>query len=50
MDEVSPQGGGEPAIINMGAVLANALFDAAGVRLNRLPMTAARVLKALAQK
>ena len=36
--------GGEPSIITMGAVLANAVFDAAGVRCNRLPMTPERVL------
>ena len=49
-DALAPQGGGEPAIVNIGAVLANALFDALGVRLNRLPMTPSRVLKALAKK
>lgn len=38
-----PQGGGEPAIITMGAVLANAIFDAAGVRMLRLPMTPGRI-------
>ncbi len=38
-----PHGGGEPAIITMGAVIANAIFDAIGVRLFELPMTAARV-------
>jgi len=37
-------GGGEPAIINMGAVVANAIFDATGARLHRLPMTPERVL------
>lgn len=42
-----PHGGGEPAIICMGAVIANALFDATGVRLYQLPMTPARVLEAL---
>jgi CO/xanthine dehydrogenase Mo-binding subunit len=31
----------------MGAVIANAIFDAAGVRLRQLPMTPARVLEAL---
>jgi nicotinate dehydrogenase subunit B len=41
---LSPQGGGEPAIITVGAALANALFDAVGVRANRLPMTPERVL------
>lgn len=38
------QGGGEPAIIGMGAVLANAVHDATGARLLQLPMTPQRVL------
>jgi nicotinate dehydrogenase subunit B len=42
-----PQGGGEPAIIVMGAVVANAVHDAAGVMIYRLPMTPARVKEAL---
>ncbi len=42
-----PQGGGEPAIIVMGAVLANAIYDACGARLLELPMTPERVKKAL---
>jgi nicotinate dehydrogenase subunit B len=42
-----PHGGGEPAIICMGAVIANAIFDATGARLYQLPMTPARVLEAL---
>ncbi len=42
------QGGGEPAIICMGAVVANAIFDATGARLFQLPMTPRRVLKAMA--
>lgn len=42
-----PQGGGEPPIISMGAVVANAIFDAIGVRLYQLPMTPERVLKAM---
>jgi isoquinoline 1-oxidoreductase len=42
-----PQGGGEPAIIAIGAVVANAIFDATGARLYRLPMTPERVLEAL---
>ncbi len=37
------QGGGEPAIVTMGAVIANAIFDAVGVRILQLPMTADRV-------
>ena len=42
-----PQGGGEPAIIGIGAVVANAIFDATGARLYRMPMTPARVLEAI---
>jgi nicotinate dehydrogenase subunit B len=42
-----PQGGGEPAIICMGAVLANAVFDATGARLYQLPMTPERIMAAL---
>jgi len=42
-----PQGGGEPAIIAIGAVVANAIFDATGARLYRMPMTPARVMEAL---
>lgn len=43
-DELAPQGGGEPAITVAGAVIANAVFDATGVRHFRLPITSARVL------
>jgi isoquinoline 1-oxidoreductase len=42
-----PQGNGEPAIVTMGAVVANAIYDAVGIRLLQLPMTAARVQEAL---
>ncbi|MCL5280353.1 MAG: molybdopterin-dependent oxidoreductase [Planctomycetes bacterium] len=41
-------GGGEPAIIIVGAVVANAIHDATGVRLLQLPMTPERVRKAIA--
>ena len=37
------QGGGEPAIIGVGAVIANAVFDATGARLLQLPMTPERI-------
>ena len=47
-DELTPQGGGEPAIVPMGAAIANAVFDATGVRMYRLPMTEERVRKAMA--
>jgi isoquinoline 1-oxidoreductase len=43
----APQGGGEPAIIAVGAVVANAIFDATGARMYRMPMTPERVLEAL---
>jgi isoquinoline 1-oxidoreductase len=46
-DALPPKGGGEPAIINMGAVIANAIYDATGTRLYRLPMTPERVLQAI---
>ncbi|MCM2314232.1 MAG: molybdopterin-dependent oxidoreductase [Thermoanaerobaculia bacterium] len=46
-DELAPQGGGEPAIVPMGAVIANAVFDACGARVDRLPMTPERLLAAI---
>jgi CO/xanthine dehydrogenase Mo-binding subunit len=47
--EVPAQGGGEPAIVPLGAAVANAIFDAAGARLDRMPMTPERVKAALAR-
>ena len=41
--EMPPQGCGEPAITSMGAVIANAVYDAIGKRLYTLPMTPARI-------
>jgi CO/xanthine dehydrogenase Mo-binding subunit len=41
------QGGGEPAIICMGALIANAVYDATGARLLQLPMTPERIKAAL---
>ncbi|MDH5413230.1 MAG: molybdopterin-dependent oxidoreductase [Flavobacteriaceae bacterium] len=43
----APQGGGEPAIICVGAAIANAVFDACGARVNRMPITPERILTAL---
>ncbi len=40
-------GGGEPAIICTGAVVANAIHDATGARLFRLPMTPERIKEKL---
>jgi nicotinate dehydrogenase subunit B len=48
-DGLAPQGGGEPPITTMGAVIANAIFDASGARLLRLPMTPDRVRLAIAK-
>ncbi len=45
--ELAPQGCGEPPMINVGAAIANAIFDAARVRMLQLPMTPARILAAL---
>jgi CO/xanthine dehydrogenase Mo-binding subunit len=45
--EIPAAGSGEPPMINVAAVLANAIFDAAGVRMPQLPMTPARILAAL---
>ena len=45
--DTDPQGGGEPAIIIMGAVLANAIYDATGARLFQLPMTPERIKEAM---
>jgi isoquinoline 1-oxidoreductase len=42
-DALTPQGGGEPAIVAVGAAIANAIFDATGARMWRMPMTAERV-------
>ncbi|MBS1128683.1 MAG: aldehyde oxidase and xanthine dehydrogenase molybdopterin binding, partial [Nitrospirae bacterium] len=41
--DLAPQGCGEPTITAMAGVLANALFDATGVRLTRLPLSPVRV-------
>lgn len=49
-DQLAAQGGGEPSITTTGAVLANAVFDATGARLFRLPMTAERIHQAIAEK
>ncbi len=47
--DVPPQGGGEPPIVCMGGVIANAIFDATGARLFELPMTRERIKRALTE-
>jgi len=49
-DESPSRGGGEPAIICMGGVLTNAVYDATGARLFQIPMTPRRVRQALANR
>ena len=46
--EVPLVGAGEAATAPVAAALANAIFDATGARLRRVPFTAARVKSALA--
>ncbi len=48
--DIPAQGGGEPAIINVGAVVANAVFDATGARVTQLPLTPERVKAQIQQK
>jgi nicotinate dehydrogenase subunit B len=45
--DVPASGCGEPPIVTMGAVLANAVYDATGARLTQLPMTPDRIKAAL---
>jgi isoquinoline 1-oxidoreductase len=45
--DADPQGGGEPAIVTVGAVVANAIYDAVGARLFQMPLTPERIKEAL---
>jgi len=47
-NELPPRGGGEPAIVPVGAVIANAICDASWARLFQLPMTPKRARKVIA--
>ena len=42
-NDLPPQGGGEPAIVVMGGVIANAIHDAVGVVPRQLPITSERL-------
>jgi len=46
-DNDPSRGAGEPAIICMGGVIANAVFDATGARVRQIPLTPERIKKAL---
>ncbi len=48
--ELEPQGSGEPAITGMGAVMANAVYDAIGIRFSELPMNPDRVKAKLSER
>ena len=45
--DAKPEGGGEPAIICVGGAIANAVFDACGARVYRMPLTPERILETL---
>jgi CO/xanthine dehydrogenase Mo-binding subunit len=47
--DLQPRGSGEPTLVPVPAAIANAFFDATGVRLREMPMTPARVRGALRQ-
>jgi len=47
-DNDPSRGAGEPAIICMGGVIANAVFDATGARVRQIPLTPERIKQALA--
>jgi len=47
--EVPPQGGGEPGIVVVAAMIGNAIFNATGARVFELPMSRERVKEALAK-
>ena len=42
--EMQPLGGGEPSIVPLTAAIANAIYDATGARMRRVPFTPQRVL------
>ncbi len=53
MDEAGPYGAkgiGEPGLVPSAPAIANAIYDAVGVRLKKLPMTPERILKAMKEK
>ena len=47
--ELPPSGGGEPSTRTVPAAIANAIFDATGVRLRKVPLTPQRMKEALAR-
>ena len=47
--EMAPQGAGEPSTRTVPGAIANAIFDATGVRVRRVPITPERMKAALAR-
>ncbi len=47
--EIAPSGGGEPSTRTVPAAIANAIFDATGARLRKVPLTPTRMKEALAR-
>ncbi|MGC1959881.1 MAG: xanthine dehydrogenase family protein molybdopterin-binding subunit, partial [Pseudolabrys sp.] len=45
--DIAPSGAGEPSIRPIAAAIANAIFDATGVRIRRVPFSPDRVKSAL---
>ena len=45
--DVAPSGAGEPSMRPLAAAIANAIFDATGVRIRRVPFTPDRVKQAM---
>lgn len=45
--EMAPQGAGEPSHRTVPAAIANAIFDATGIRMRKVPITAQRMKDAL---
>jgi nicotinate dehydrogenase subunit B len=45
--DLPPTGAGEPSIRPVAAAIANAIFDATGVRIRRVPFSPERVKSAL---
>jgi isoquinoline 1-oxidoreductase len=46
-DDLPPQGGGEPAIVCIGATIANAIYDACGARMFTMPFSPEQVKAAM---